>query len=653
MFRFKSESDFPIQFKWEAQQEQACLIVWSEAQGEPGSGEPAFRRELIDNMNEAERKELLENGKYLWGVYDRSEEILLELIEFTVEIPPVPASDGENKDSTQGGTGEQEATPTTTPVPASGNGNKDSTEGSPEQPQGTSGTEPIQVERMPVPSLGFDPNENRLVVKWKPKSTLIDQTHHYEVIYYDVENPLVLTTAQTPEEDYIISDIKPGKTYRVLILAYDSKGDLIGRSGEAEKNTTVKKPETKNSGVESQEKQTSWGGWIKFWSLLILIFSGIIILVYVLFGQKLKQYWYDKSYYSEQHKELLASPNNYVEDRVTMNLRRSVKSIQEEFQDMQRAVKISTTHAKIDHQNLKDEVRRIREIIQGSIEDYVSASQFKSKTESLETLLSQSIERLREDSHREMEQLNEKIASLENDLITLRQERLAEKNAAVVAARKELDILIEQVTTALPQDAANLLNALSFANHADALSHLVEVGQRLLSEICSSKGGASLRAYIEMMDKLQEIREKLDRLLTRTLPDAEQRSSRLLREAQEILTGYTDTKSSKSFNSELIKRTRRALLKEIGMPYISIVMGRFRGNGDKAYTQLAETLQQLGLNLIDITIGQTRPDERLHDVQSAMPPDKYPSGTIANVVKMGYIERATGEISKAQVIVSQ
>ncbi len=524
---FNSESDFPIQFRWKEDPEPKHLKVWRFADNKD------FIYDVSGDEYLCDANDLKKNGTYRWGVTHTREELPTAFNTFTVAIPPESTFEDGNKDTTQGGAGQQR-----------------------------------------------------------------------------------------------------------------------GTLEESEINTIVKK---NNLGVESENgSRRSLFWWILF--PLVSIMS-LIVIAYVFFWPKLKLRLYtdDESYYWEprKRKELLASPNNYVEDRVIMNLRRSVKSIQEEFQDMQRAVKISTTHAKIDHQKLKDEVRRIREIIQGGIEDYVSASQFKSKTESLETLLSQSIERLREDSHREMEQLNEKIASQENDLITLRQERLAEKNAAVVAARKELDILIEQVTTALPQDAANLLNALSLVSHADALPHLGEIGQRLLSKICSSKGSASLRAYIETTDNLQEIREKLDRLLTRTLPDADQRSSRLLGKAQEILTAYTNTKGSGSFDSKLIEQTRRTLLKEIGMPYISIVMGRFQGNGDKAYSQLAETLQQLGLDLIDITIGQTRPDERLHDVQSAMPMDKYPSGTIANVVKMGYIERATGEISKAQVIVSQ
>lgn len=626
---FNSESDFPIQFRWKEDPEPKHLIVWRLVDGDEFtyavSGDGCFRGEADLKMN----------SRYRWGVTHTREESPTETATFTVAILP----EGRNVDPNKGG-----------PVKKQEKSNivKEPIIVTPKI------EDDIQVEIMPPPELDFDQKDYRLFVKWEPKSTLIGQIDHYEVNWTDSGNPTVRTTAQTIKEGYIIRNIQPDKTYRVDIITYNSKGKIIARSKVAEKDTIVEKPKINNFGVEPEENRSGW----RKWSRRILIFSGILLglfALYVLLGQKLKlklkQYTDDESYYWEprKRKELLTTSNNYVEDRTIMNLVRSVKSIHGKLQDMKEWDRWNKAHI----QDLRNEIQQVRERIQGGIEDYVSASQFKSKTELLETLLSQSIERLREDSHREMEQLNEKIASLENDLITLRQERLADKNAAVVAARKELDILIEQLTTALPQDAANLLNALSFASHADALSHLVEVGQRLLSEICSSKSSASLRAYIETMDKLQEIREKLDRLLTRTLPDAEQRSSRLLREAQEILTGYTDTKISKSFNSELIERTRRALLKEIGMPYISIVMGRFRGNGDKAYTQLAETLQQLGLDLIDITIGQTRPDERLHDVQSAMPPDKYPSGTIANVVKMGYIERATGEISKAQVIVSQ
>jgi molecular chaperone GrpE (heat shock protein) len=52
-------------------------------------------------------------------------------------------------------------------------------------------------------------------------------------------------------------------------------------------------------------------------------------------------------------------------------------------------------------------------------------------------------------------------------------------------------------------------------------------------------------------------------------------------------------------------------------------------------------------------IGKTVPDTRLHEVTSASSNSRYPNGTIINIVQMGYVNRLTNEVAKAQVIINR
>jgi len=168
----------------------------------------------------------------------------------------------------------------------------------------------------------------------------------------------------------------------------------------------------------------------------------------------------------------------------------------------------------------------------------------------------------------------------------------------------------------------------------------------------------ALRNRTGAVRKLEDIREKLDQLSAGNDTGIQQKVDHLQEEAEKIFSPYANGQGQEGrqerLDPELIERTRRMLIKELGMPYISIVMGRYAGNAAAASALISDVLGDLGLDLIKVVVGQTRPEKNYHDVQASMPAtDKCPSGTIGNVVKMGYVNERTQEISPAQVFVAQ
>jgi len=323
---------------------------------------------------------------------------------------------------------------------------------------------------------------------------------------------------------------------------------------------------------------------------------------------------------------------------------------------------------------LAKEHDRLREDVKG----YVPAQKFEETIAALEAKVGQSRKSLQGSLHPETGQDDQKIKSLQERLaarqerLTARQERLtvrqarltamqeslksllSEKRATVLAACNQVDAWIEQLKGAVPRETTMLLTALTRAGRAETLPQLRDTSQQLLSEIYASVGGAALRNRTGAVKRLQEIRDMLEQLSGGNDTGIQQKVDRLQAEAEKIFSPYANGQSQERLDPDLAERTRRMLIKELGMPYVSIVMGRYAGNAVAASALISDVLHDLGLDLIQIVVGQTRPEKDYHEVQANMPAtDKCASGTIANVVKMGYVNQRTREISPAQVFVAQ
>jgi len=300
-------------------------------------------------------------------------------------------------------------------------------------------------------------------------------------------------------------------------------------------------------------------------------------------------------------------------------------------------------------QFLANEPDRWRESLKG----YVPTKRLEEIFSAAEPTVNRGLHKI-EEQGRDIKALQEDLSAMQESLKSL----LSERRAVALAACKQVDAWMEQLRCGVPRETTMLLKALTRASRAETLPQLRDTSQQLLSEIYASVGGAALRNRTGAVRKLEDIREKLDQLSAGNDTGIQQKVDHLQEEAEKIFSPYANGQGQEGrqerLDPELAERSRRILIKELGMPYISIVMGRYAGNATAASALISDVLGDLGLELIKIVVGQTRPEERLHDVQAETPAtDKCPAGTIANVIKMGYVNQDTEEISRAQVFVAQ
>jgi len=518
----------------------------------------------------------------------------------------------------------------------------------------------------------FDQKARKLTLRWLPAGKDARSIAYYDIVVQDSGgktlkwndkhgNPTTLRQKPTGHgtQSYSIPMGQRSGTHHFTVQAYDSASRKLG-DPDRQTVEVAALPQKAADGAPNLIRKAR--GMAKTAGIIIGVVAVIAIIVLV--WRKLMHFTDDRDRgYERDRGYATQSRNDYVDTASFNEWARHVKGIDQKIgaveqrlsslsssvQQVSTQISSAKQEATLAKQSAVHEVQKVRT----ALGDYVTGSQLRSHVDQWGQQQTSAMEDLSQRVAQDIQSMQSQVAALQNDIQAMRNERLAEKNAAVVEASRRVDSLLEQVGKGLPPEAASLINGLAAACYADALPQLMKVGQRLLNEVCSSEGGQSLKAYVEAVNKVHEIRDELNKLLSQPTADAEQRATKLAQEADQVVRTCVEAQSAASVDNALIDQAKRTLMKEAAMPYVSIVMGRYQGDGEGAYKQIKDVLQNLGLDLIDIAVGQTRPDSRLHDVQSSMSSDKYPSGTIANVVRMGYTNRSTGEVTKAQVIVAQ
>jgi molecular chaperone GrpE (heat shock protein) len=386
------------------------------------------------------------------------------------------------------------------------------------------------------------------------------------------------------------------------------------------------------------------GNWFWLFALILVVVIAVAVGITVLVQNWPESRRYGRRTVNPPVTRPLAPDKHVQEPGNDAWLQQVRKIINEKLQEQQQKTMDAV------HHHAERSSARVSQEIRHDLADYVSEGELESKLKAMESGLNQSVGQINSALNSDIRGLADRIASIEADLNALRQEKLAKRNAIIMEACKKVDGLISQLAAAIAPATARLLNGLTMASRAEALPQVVKAGQRLTAEFYAIPGGESLRAYMVAIGRLQEVRDKLERLLLSTVSDLTPDS--LLREAETVFESYVNAHNHERLSPGLVEQTRQALVNEIGMPYISLVMGRLQGDSVAASQQIARIMQELGYDLIEIVVGKTRPDARYHEVGSAAPTDRHPAGTITSVVRMGYIERTTGEISRAQVIVA-
>jgi len=319
---------------------------------------------------------------------------------------------------------------------------------------------------------------------------------------------------------------------------------------------------------------------------------------------------------------------------------------------------VTPLETKVTH--IEEELSRLQESFASETDKLRESLKGYVPTKKLEEILSAAEPEVNRGLHKIEEQgqdiriLQELLSAMKGSLDFLVKERNAAKEALVLTACKQVNAWVEQLYGGVPRETTMLLKALTRASRAEPLPQLMDAGRQFLSEIYASAGGAALCNRTRAVETLQDIRDKLGLLSGGNNTGIQQTVDRLRQEAERIFCSCADGQSQERLDPELAERTRRMLIKELGMPYISIVMGRYAGDAAAASALISDVLGDLGLDLIKIVVGQTHLEKKFHDVRGEIPAtDKCPSGTIANVVKMGYVDQRTQAIVRAVVAVAQ
>ena len=620
----------PIEFSWQKTDGTVYLKIWRKADYDGGKGTALYSIEIRQGSR-CSLTNHLATGEYRWGVTAATDETPEKSGPLTVVRPKGTNEVAQGADSSD---------------------SPDEDVGTPPPPQ-----KDVQVVLLESRML---PKTRDLPLRWQVAGKDARSIASYEIILQDAQGKVV--SRGTQKAGATSTEIPMGQlsgVHYVTVQALDSSTKELGKLDrqridvppapvaapeQAPRIIALIKRVGKTAGIIVAVVLAilfAVLGWMKLWR-----FSGTSQS-----GSQTAQTQANRGA-SYVRTERLEEWTSYLEGLIQTHkneIERGVASVKSSVQQVSTQISSAKQDATLAKQSAVHEIQKLRTDLAG----YVTTSQMQSYLDDLAAQHSSALKELNQHVAQQIQDVQRQLSSLHNDLQAIRNERLAEKNAAVVEASKHLESLLQQVGKGLPRDAASLINGLASACYAEALPQLMKVAQRLLNEVCSSEGGKSLNAYVETVNRLHEIRDELNRLQSQPSADAEQRAAKLTTEADKAVKACVDQQSATSVDSGIVEQARRALMKEAAMPYVSIVMGRYQGDGDGAYQQIKDVLQNLGLELIDIVVGQTRPDSRLHDVQSSMSSDKYPPGTIANVVRMGYTNRATGEVSKAQVIVAQ
>ena len=132
----------------------------------------------------------------------------------------------------------------------------------------------------------------------------------------------------------------------------------------------------------------------------------------------------------------------------------------------------------------------------------------------------------------------------------------------------------------------------------------------------------------------------------------------LLRESQQLLSTFETTDSESMLLDFDLERWSGDEFTEVANAFLSWYQrAKSEGRSDsleRAYRIVVDTLRLGDLEPIEIALGETFFDSKLHEGRSREYDDRYPKGTILSVIKNGFKRASTGEIVRhAEVIVNQ
>jgi len=257
-----------------------------------------------------------------------------------------------------------------------------------------------------------------------------------------------------------------------------------------------------------------------------------------------------------------------------------------------------------------------------------------------------------------LKQTDKQMADLRLSLDTKLEQLLAyERRSLLLEAEKvatALDQRINAAHQAIGSQSAILLETLmGFKETYSGVGFaLLDKGvSRIVRNLASKpEFGASWDAaqqLAEMRSLQSELRLLIQELTEgqAALVDAAARLSALGTRYHQLETALLPTMADALTNS-----LRSCFLEEIEAEYLAFMQNRTQY---KSQEVLSGLLKKLGLELTVLRLGESVPDPKLHEIVSSTSDARWPSGTVANVLSMGYQDVLNGQLVKAKVLVNR
>jgi molecular chaperone GrpE (heat shock protein) len=270
---------------------------------------------------------------------------------------------------------------------------------------------------------------------------------------------------------------------------------------------------------------------------------------------------------------------------------------------------------------------------------------------------------------------DEDIAELKQQIQTLRQavqdvsgqlaakEMAAARQKALAAAEKARAAIAHAdmaVPATVPDGVEPLLSALAIASAAD-LSALSRCALRWREKLASGESSAIMsRLYAQrrLRDLAGDVEGKTARLNSaRTLEDMQKLTdsiSQAQAEAEDCVAALAMAGEGPQLTETagMVESIRADLMRELDAVYRDSAGRMGKPPNRQAMRVLGDVMDALGLRIIEVVLGETAEDDRLHERIGTEAREGAVPGVIVDIVGMGYEDKANGRVlRKSQVIV--